>query len=154
MVVKELEEEVPTYEEDVESFEDIQEAYDQVYEKFLKKQKRVVVLSGGVNTSEEDYKALHVDLMKSKAHVRGLEEEKMSLLDIAIVHKVPSTPKIKVDLHTFEEKRVSHPYILQQNLNFWKEKQVWVTMENLKRLTIIIKLDASSASDNVDSSKN
>ncbi|CAK9133969.1 unnamed protein product, partial [Ilex paraguariensis] len=116
IVLEGLNEEVPTYEEDVESFEDIQNAYDQLSNQFLKKQKRVLVLSGSVNTSEEDRKGFHVDLVKSKAHTFGIEEEmkflqdKVSFLERAC-HELIETKKhldskvIKLDkdLHESDE---------------------------------------------------
>ncbi|CAK9161992.1 unnamed protein product, partial [Ilex paraguariensis] len=79
MVVEDLEETFPTCVEDVESFEDILDIYDQLYEQFLKQQRRVLVLSNSVNTSEEDRKTLHVNFVKSKAHFFSHEEEKNSL---------------------------------------------------------------------------
>ncbi|CAK9142951.1 unnamed protein product, partial [Ilex paraguariensis] len=56
--------------------EDIYNAYDQLCEEFLKQKKRVLSLSSSLNTNEEKKKALHVELVKSKAHICMLEENK------------------------------------------------------------------------------
>ncbi|CAK9171882.1 unnamed protein product [Ilex paraguariensis] len=78
-MVKDLEEEVPICNEDIENFEDKQDAYSQLYEQLLKQQSILLVLRDRVNTSEKDRKALHVNLVKSNAHVCEVEEEKKSL---------------------------------------------------------------------------
>ncbi|CAK9166695.1 unnamed protein product, partial [Ilex paraguariensis] len=61
------------------------------------------------------------------------------------VHKAPSNPKDKIDLHTFREKRMSPPPIFQSNLSFRKGKQVWLIKEDFEKLTISTKLEAPSA---------
>ncbi|CAK9168168.1 unnamed protein product [Ilex paraguariensis] len=80
-VVEDLEEEVPIYNEGIESFEDKQDAYGQLHEQLLKQQRRLLVLRGRVNTSEEDRKTLHVNLVKSNAHVCKVKEEKKYFQD-------------------------------------------------------------------------
>ncbi|CAK9162755.1 unnamed protein product, partial [Ilex paraguariensis] len=65
--VEDLENEIPTYVEDEECYEDIQDVYDQLYLQYQKQQEKVLSLSGRVNSIEEETRALHLDLVKSKA---------------------------------------------------------------------------------------
>ncbi|CAK9174805.1 unnamed protein product, partial [Ilex paraguariensis] len=81
--VEDLAEKIPTCGalEDEECFEDIQDAYDQLNVQFLKQQKKVFSFNDRVNSSKEDRKALHLDLVKPKTQICGLEEDKKSFLD-------------------------------------------------------------------------
>ncbi|CAK9186953.1 unnamed protein product [Ilex paraguariensis] len=99
--------------------------------------------------STDEKKVLHVDLVKSKVHIIGLEEEKKSLYGKGRVHKTPSTLKVKIDLHTSEEKRDSPSPISRPNSSFTKGKQVWVSRDDLEKLTISTNLEAPSASSKV-----
>ncbi|CAK9155766.1 unnamed protein product, partial [Ilex paraguariensis] len=68
-------------EDDNESIKDIQQAYDQLVEEFLKENKRVHALSVRLKMSEDEKQALYIDLVKSKDHYYGLEEDIKSLKD-------------------------------------------------------------------------
>ncbi|CAK9183797.1 unnamed protein product [Ilex paraguariensis] len=63
--------------------------------------------------------------------------------------KASSTFKVKIDLLTSGEKRVSPSPIPRPNPSFMKEKQVWVTREDTKKLTISTKLEALSTSNKI-----
>ncbi|CAK9141547.1 unnamed protein product, partial [Ilex paraguariensis] len=68
--------EVSTSEDEIESVEDLQDACNQLYEECLKHKKKLLSLSTRLKSSEDDKKALHVDLVNFKAHIYGLDEEK------------------------------------------------------------------------------
>ncbi|CAK9140237.1 unnamed protein product [Ilex paraguariensis] len=79
--VADLNVEVSMSEDETESIKDLQDAYNQLYEKCFKQRKMILLLSMRLKTSEDDKKALHVDLVKSKAHVYGPKEYKKSFKD-------------------------------------------------------------------------
>ncbi|CAK9150548.1 unnamed protein product, partial [Ilex paraguariensis] len=64
--VNDLEKEIPTCVEDDECYKDIQAVYDQLHLQYLKQQEKVLSLSDRVNSSEEETRALHLDLVKLK----------------------------------------------------------------------------------------
>ncbi|CAK9158485.1 unnamed protein product, partial [Ilex paraguariensis] len=76
-----LEKEIPTCVENEDYFEIIPDIYNQLYVQFLKQNEKMLSFSGQVNSSEEETRALQVDLVKSKAQICGLEDEKKFLLD-------------------------------------------------------------------------
>ncbi|CAK9180467.1 unnamed protein product [Ilex paraguariensis] len=82
MEVDDLEIEPSTSEDETKSVEDLQDEYNQLYEECLKQSEKLLLLSMRLKTSEDEKKKLHVDLVKSKVDICGLEEEnKKSLHD-------------------------------------------------------------------------
>ncbi|CAK9135534.1 unnamed protein product [Ilex paraguariensis] len=79
--VDDLKVEVSTSKDETENIENQQDEYNQLYEECLKQNKMMFSLSIRLKMSEDDKKAVHVDLVKSKAHICGLEEAKKSLKD-------------------------------------------------------------------------
>ncbi|CAK9139848.1 unnamed protein product, partial [Ilex paraguariensis] len=79
--VDDLDKKIPICVENVICYEDIQDLYDQLYVQFLKQQEKVLSLIGQFNSGKEETRALQVDLVKSKAQICGLEDEKKSILD-------------------------------------------------------------------------
>ncbi|CAK9146444.1 unnamed protein product [Ilex paraguariensis] len=160
MIVEDLEEEIPTCVKDEDCFEDIQDVYDQLFVEFLKQQKNVLALNEKVNSSEEDRKALHVDLVKSKALLDQIGQVSPSII-MHLLHmdrmvecpKLLLPPRSKLIYILFWEERVSPPSIPQPNPSFRKEKQVWVTREDFEKLIISIKLEPPSASSKVTTPK-
>ncbi|CAK9141534.1 unnamed protein product, partial [Ilex paraguariensis] len=80
MKVDDVDKETPCMEDEY-YYKDIQDINDQLYVQFLKQQEKVLSLSGRINSSEEETRVLQVKLVKSKAQICGLEDEKKSLLD-------------------------------------------------------------------------
>ncbi|CAK9136753.1 unnamed protein product, partial [Ilex paraguariensis] len=68
-------------EDETESVEDFQDAYNELYKECLKQGEKLLSLSTRLKTSEDEKKVLHMDLVKSKTHICGLEEEKKSIHD-------------------------------------------------------------------------
>ncbi|CAK9137613.1 unnamed protein product, partial [Ilex paraguariensis] len=81
MEIDDLDEEIPTWVVDEYCFKDIKDEYDQLYVQFLKQEEKLVSLRGQVNSSEEETRALQVDLVKSKTQICGLEDERKTLND-------------------------------------------------------------------------
>ncbi|CAK9176345.1 unnamed protein product, partial [Ilex paraguariensis] len=71
----------PLVKDETENAEDPQHAYNELYNECLKQGEKFLLLSMSLKINEDEKKALHVDLVKSKAHIVGLEEEKKSLHD-------------------------------------------------------------------------
>ncbi|CAK9165961.1 unnamed protein product [Ilex paraguariensis] len=103
--MEDLEEEIPTCVKDEDCFEDIQDVYDQLFVEFLKQQKNVLALSEKVNSSEEDRKALHVDLVKSKALLDQVSFLKRECHEIVKSKKnlESNCAKLDKDLHESNE---------------------------------------------------
>ncbi|CAK9182560.1 unnamed protein product, partial [Ilex paraguariensis] len=73
--------EVSTSENETKSVEDLQDAYNELYKECLKQGDKLLSLSPRLKMSEEEKKALHVDIVKFKAHICRLDEEMKSLFD-------------------------------------------------------------------------
>ncbi|CAK9156387.1 unnamed protein product, partial [Ilex paraguariensis] len=73
--------EVSTSEDEIESVKDLQNVYNELYKERLKQGEKLLSLSTRLKISEDEKKRLHVDLVKSKARIVGLEEESKSLHD-------------------------------------------------------------------------
>ncbi|CAK9168623.1 unnamed protein product, partial [Ilex paraguariensis] len=67
------------------------------------------------------------------------------------VNRAPSTPKVKIELTIAKEKRISPTTIPRPNLRNWKGEQVWMNIEDFERLTTSTKLEATSATKEVES---
>ncbi|CAK9162482.1 unnamed protein product, partial [Ilex paraguariensis] len=68
-------------EHETKSVKDLQDAYNKLYKECLKQGEKLLSVSTRLKKSEDEKKALHVDLVKSKAHIVGLKEEKQSLYE-------------------------------------------------------------------------
>ncbi|CAK9164488.1 unnamed protein product [Ilex paraguariensis] len=73
--------EVSTSEDETEIVKNLQYAYNELYKGCLKQGEKLLSLNTRLKTNEDEKKALHVDLVKSKAHIFGFEEDEKSLHD-------------------------------------------------------------------------
>ncbi|CAK9135545.1 unnamed protein product, partial [Ilex paraguariensis] len=72
--VNDLDVEVSTSKDKTESVEDLQDSYNKLYGE-CKQKRSFHSLNMRLKSSEDDNKILHMDLVKSKTHICGLEKE-------------------------------------------------------------------------------